>query len=99
MVRFALLLIVAVVFLAHEVLAQEVLPRKPDQQEDFCGRSTHGNCATDSGCVKGGCSGQVCQSKDEEPVITTCEWRECYNASAYGLGCVCVNEQCRWHKR
>ncbi|MDI6806285.1 MAG: eight-cysteine-cluster domain-containing protein [Candidatus Aenigmarchaeota archaeon] len=65
-------------------------------REEFCGWSTNGRCLTDFDCVKGGCSGQVCQSKYEEPVITICEWRDCYNAIAYGLECKCINQQCQW---
>lgn len=54
-----------------------------------------GSCATDSDCVKGGCSGTICQSAGEEPVITTCEWQEkyqCYQA----VSCVCMNTKCQW---
>lgn len=64
---------------------------------NFCGWSTYGKCSSDLDCIKGGCSGQVCQSKQEEPVITTCEWRDCYNAKQYGLECKCINEQCQWY--
>ncbi|VVB53619.1 Uncharacterised protein [uncultured archaeon] len=62
----------------------------------FCGRSTEGACRIDGDCVAGGCSGQICQSKNDEPLVSTCEYRECYNAAAYGLGCRCENNSCRW---
>lgn len=62
----------------------------------FCGTSTLGSCQIDSDCVNGGCSGQVCQSKNEEPVITTCEYLDCYNADPYGVGCKCKNNKCQW---
>jgi eight-cysteine-cluster-containing protein len=45
-----------------------------------------------------GCSGQVCQSKSEEPIYTTCEYRGCYNEQLYGLTCGCVNNECQWRK-
>jgi eight-cysteine-cluster-containing protein len=64
--------------------------------EEFCGWSTYGNCSSDSDCTAGGCSGQVCQSKYEEPVITTCEWRDCFDASKYGLKCRCIDGRCQW---
>ena len=64
--------------------------------EEFCGWSTYGNCSSDSDCTSGGCSGQVCQSKYEEPVITTCEWRDCFDASKYGLKCRCIDGRCQW---
>lgn len=70
----------------------------PEPKEDFCGQSTYGKCLTDLDCAKGGCSGEVCQSQDEESIITPCVFRECYNAEIYGMQCKCVNEQCQWYK-
>jgi len=71
---------------------QEPLPPK----EEFCGTSTYGTCQKDSDCISGGCSGQLCQSRLEEPLGTTCEWRECYNAKSYNLECKCLNQKCQW---
>jgi len=65
-------------------------------KEPFCGTSTNGSCTEDEDCVTGGCSGQVCQGRTEEPVITTCEYRDCYRAIDYGLGCKCVDKKCQW---
>lgn len=65
-------------------------------KEKFCGSSTYGKCTSDANCLAGGCSGQVCQSKDEEPIITTCEWEDCYDAGKFGLNCKCLNNQCQW---
>ena len=62
----------------------------------FCGWSTNGPCAGDADCMTGGCSGQVCQSTSEGPIITTCEWTDCYSAKAYGVSCGCVDNQCTW---
>ncbi len=64
---------------------------------EFCGWSTYGACSIDADCTMGGCSAQVCQSKREEPVVTTCEYRDCYDAEAYGLSCQCFGGQCQWH--
>ncbi len=64
----------------------------------FCGKSTYGSCETDSDCVKGGCSNQVCQSKNEESEVTTCEWKDCYNSTRKGLNCVCIKNKCMWNK-
>jgi eight-cysteine-cluster-containing protein len=66
--------------------------------EEFCGWSTDGSCVSDSDCMAGGCSGQVCQSKNEEGVITTCEYKDCYSAEKYGLDCKCTNNKCQWSK-
>ncbi len=68
----------------------------PQPKEGFCGTSTNGECSADSDCTSGGCSGQVCQSKSEEPMITTCEYRDCYNAEEYGVKCSCVTGTCAW---
>ena len=70
----------------------------PSPGEDFCGSSTDGECTIDSDCATGGCSGQVCQSVSEEPVVTTCEWRDCYSARTYGFGCMCMDGSCQWVK-
>ncbi|MCK4552752.1 eight-cysteine-cluster domain-containing protein [Candidatus Pacearchaeota archaeon] len=76
----------------------EIIP-PTELSEDFCGLSTYGSCSSDFDCIKGGCSGQVCQSKNEEPIITTCEFRECYNAEKYDMQCKCVNEKCQWNPK
>jgi len=70
--------------------------KKGGKREDFCGRSTDGKCSSDADCRQGGCSGQICQSKYEEKIFTTCEYRDCYNAKAYNLKCQCVAGKCRW---
>jgi eight-cysteine-cluster-containing protein len=63
--------------------------------EIFCGRSTFAPCLSNSDCKIGGCSGQVCEGKDERS-ITTCEWKDCYNAEKYNLTCQCINNKCQW---
>jgi eight-cysteine-cluster-containing protein len=65
-------------------------------RENFCGRSTMGFCSSDLDCVKGGCSSQVCQSSSDPVSITTCEYRDCYNAGKYNLNCKCISSQCQW---
>jgi len=62
----------------------------------FCGTSTNAPCTTDSDCQTGGCSGQVCQSKNEEPIMTTCEYRECYSKEKYSVSCRCTQNKCQW---
>jgi len=62
----------------------------------FCGWSTNATCSTDADCTTGGCSGQVCQSKSEKSVITTCEYTECYDSARYGVTCGCDSGKCSW---
>ena len=62
----------------------------------FCGWSTYGKCNSDEDCVRAGCSKQVCQSKFEKNIITTCEWLDCYDASKYEVACKCINGECQW---
>lgn len=64
----------------------------------FCGFSTAGPCTTNADCYAGGCSGQVCQSIEEDPIITTCEWRKCYDDEAFGVNCGCVAGNCIWQR-
>ncbi len=63
----------------------------------FCGFSTSASCTEDSDCKPTGCSNQVCGGIDED-IITTCEYRECYDAEMYGVKCGCISGQCRWYK-
>ena len=62
----------------------------------FCGWSTNASCNSDAGCKTSGCSSQVCISLSQLSVTTTCEWQECYDASAYDLDCKCVDRICQW---
>ncbi len=72
----------------------------PLQVAGFCGTSTFGECSSNFDCMSSGCSGEVCQSATtEEPVITTCEYRVCYDAERYGLVCGCAMGACQWVKR
>ena len=73
---------------------EEPEPQEPPEEE-FCGTSTNASCETNQDCERGGCSGQVCEGKDED-TITTCEFRNCYNAYAYNLTCQCKDNQCQW---
>lgn len=86
-------------------LKREEFPPKPpygyeevtyEEVKGFCGSSTYGRCNFDTDCIRGGCSGQICQSIYEEGIITTCEWRECYDSRKYGVECRCINKTCRW---
>jgi eight-cysteine-cluster-containing protein len=68
-----------------------------EEQEPFCGDSTLGFCNEDQDCSRAGCSLQVCQSNFQDPISTTCEWKECYNHLEYNLECGGVNNQCQWN--
>lgn len=52
-------------------------------------------CLTDDDCVRGGCSGTICQSKDAKPIFTTCEWLPEY-ACYKKIDCSCIDGKCRW---
>ena len=64
----------------------------------FCGFSTYGRCQTDNDCQKAGCSNQVCQSKFEKPIVTTCQWLNCYDSKKFDLKCRCLHHRCQWTK-
>lgn len=65
-------------------------------KEEFCGSSSYESCNINSDCRTGGCSGQLCRSKSGEPIVSICDYRECYDASKFGLECKCVNDNCQW---
>ena len=65
--------------------------------EEECSDDETLECENDSDCVKGGCSGTVCQSKDTPPVFTTCEYMleyDCYK----DISCGCSDGKCEWDK-
>ncbi len=55
-------------------------------------------CTSDSDCVKAGCSGQVCTTKEKaRGFVTTCELRPeylCFGSTS----CGCVNGKCSWRR-
>jgi len=89
-----LLVIIAIVVIA--AIATYFLILKKQDLKGFCGWSTYGKCTTDKDCIKSGCSGEVCQSRFEEPVITPCQYKECYNPEKYNVKCKCINNKCQW---
>lgn len=56
-----------------------------------------GECVSDDDCIKGGCSGTICQSKDAEPIFTTCEYLPEY-ACYKQINCGCIDGRCQWDK-
>ncbi|MGM5484367.1 MAG: eight-cysteine-cluster domain-containing protein [Nanobdellota archaeon] len=74
----------------------ETKPEKGTEgsSDEFCGVSTRGDCQQDSDCIEAGCSGHVCQSRDESERVTTCEYKECYDSE--GHDCRCINGKCMW---
>lgn len=76
---------------------EQVIPENPDVGAvHFCGISTEHVCEDDSDCMISGCSGHVCQGKSEEPTITICIYKDCYNADNYNLTCGCNLGACEW---
>ena len=63
---------------------------------EFCGWSSYGKCNSDGDCIRDGCSNQICRSRFEKPLITTCEWLDCYDAEKFGIACKCVEGRCQW---
>lgn len=63
-----------------------------------CRRADSVECLTDSDCSVGGCSGQICTTKEKAAsIITTCEWKEeymCYQKTR----CSCINGICKWEE-
>ena len=63
--------------------------------DDFNREETE--CTSDNDCVKGGCSGNICQSKNSEPIFTTCEYLPEYGCYSE-ISCGCINGKCEWQK-
>ncbi len=98
-----LIFITIALFLISFVFAQSMTSKTVEntngsEKNSFCGTSTYGECETNSDCARAGCSDSVCQSINEETVITTCEFKDCYNAEKYNMRCKCINGQCQWQQ-
>lgn len=52
-------------------------------------------CKADDDCITGGCSGTICQSKSEEPMMSTCEYKPEY-ACYKQINCGCIGGKCKW---
>ncbi len=61
----------------------------------FCGVSSYSECMSNEDCIVSGCSAQFCSSK-YEPVLSTCEFRECFNHLKFGVECKCIDGMCQW---
>ncbi len=70
------------------LVACEDIPPEPDVVAE---------CITNNDCITGGCSGTICQSKDAEPIFTTCEYPPEY-ACYKQIECKCINNKCQWDK-
>lgn len=68
------------------------------EKVEFCGKSTLGECQTDKDCQTSGCSNQICGSVKEEQMITTCDWKDCYDSTKFSMGCQCIENKCQWSK-
>ena len=93
--------IILTLFLTSFIVAQPKITSYATEdnngnEEKFCGTSTYGACEKHTDCIKAGCSSSVCQSTSEEDIITTCEYKECYNYQKYKMGCLCIENQCQW---
>ena len=82
-----IILLIAVLGLLIILGCKEQPPQQIEKKE----------CIADSDCVVGGCSGTVCQSKNAEPIFTTCEWKEEYGCYKQ-INCKCIESKCQWDK-
>jgi len=93
---FTALFLIALLTVAL-LLRFSVVPIPPGLSSEggFCGTSTESACSSDSGCIIGGCSAQVCGALGDD-AVTTCEYRDCYNRVKYNVTCGCLAGKCAW---
>lgn len=84
--RKMMIILIAILIVACEKI--------PSEKENV---NTVTECLRDNGCVAGGCSGTICQSKDAETVYTTCEFLPEY-ACYRNIKCRCIEGKCQWDK-
>lgn len=64
----------------------------------FCGSSLYSECEQDSDCKIGGCSSQLCGSQAAvDNMMSSCEFRPCYDHTRFDLNCGCKNNICQWY--
>lgn len=54
-------------------------------------------CTKNSDCIRGGCSGTICQSAKKPPILTTCEFLPEYSCYQ-DISCGCVDNKCAWQE-
>lgn len=64
----------------------------------FCGISSYGKCDYDMDCYITGCNKEICQSKNEEAILSTCVILDCHKKPE-GINCGCKENQCQWKKK
>lgn len=68
----------------------------PEESKEYYGRSTYGSCQTNGDCIFGGCNSEICQSKDEEGIVSICLAPDKPTPKQLGYDCRCVTNQCQW---
>ena len=63
---------------------------------DYYGSSTYGSCANDNDCMVSGCNSEICQSKNEEPLMSICIVPDRPTPSQVRYECKCLSAQCQW---
>jgi len=93
------LLLTALLVVAILLRFSPPAPENPPSEDlgGFCGTSIESPCSSDSDCLIGGCSAQVCGALGDD-AVTTCEYRDCYDRAKYGVACGCVAQKCAWKK-
>ena len=66
--------------------------------EDYYGSSTYGECQINDDCESGGCGSEICGSKAESPLLSTCEGYDEPTPKMLNYQCACVNQKCQWYK-
>lgn len=98
--QFFVILIIAIAIVLLLVFFQNVeIPTftNETQNQDFHGSSTKGRCTSSSDCIITGCNLEICQTKFEEPLVSTCEYNPPYPKDK-GYHCLCIINQCEWSK-
>lgn len=64
----------------------------------YCGVSSYGLCSYDTDCYITGCNSEICQSKNEEPILSACVILSCHKKPE-GISCGCKEGECQWEIR
>ena len=80
------------------VFLQEIDDFLDDYEGEFYGSSTNYPCEVDEDCLVSGCNNEICQSTEEEEMMSACLFPEQPLPQDLGYSCGCFEGECQWGK-
>ena len=69
-----------------------------EESDEFYGSSTNYPCEVDEDCFASGCNNEICQSTQEDEMMSACLFPEQPLPQDLEYSCGCFEGECRWGK-